>query len=306
MAEPSTEVCHSQVSLFAVPQVALRDEHVTLRKHSQTSQFLRRVEHYRREAAWHLTVQTDFDTSLNLVLVLHEEIQQLLSIQNRLAIIGHEADQSCVPLVGNLCEGCGTTAHQDLPDPVVESLYCLLCYPQMGLCCHFLGRLILKIPNAVLVGSCWRGRPCDYASPRCSHGFDADFESIHVEQKVRVVGTIHAHKGFIPVQCRDASGQTILDVPKDSSTKIHIPLEKPHSTVTRPTLLVPIANGVLVVRVWMLDEVSLNEIFTFCGIKLEQNEDLVQVSGVQPYWVARFSFDVFESKVLVRTLGWPS
>lgn len=71
-------------------------------QHSQTSQFLRGVEDHWGEPAGHLGVETDLDTGLNLVLALDEEIQQLLGVDHRLSVVGHQTDQGSVPFVDNL------------------------------------------------------------------------------------------------------------------------------------------------------------------------------------------------------------
>lgn len=80
-------------------------------QHAQTSEFLGRVEHHRGEPARHLGVETDLDTSLDLVLTLDEQVQQFLSVDDCLTEVRHQADQSRIPLVHNLHTTTTTTIH---------------------------------------------------------------------------------------------------------------------------------------------------------------------------------------------------
>lgn len=84
------------------------------------------IEHHRWETRRHLTVQTDLDTSLNLVFRLDESIQQLVGMNDCFSIVRHETNESSVPLVDDLRERGRTRAHQDLTNPVVELLYTYL------------------------------------------------------------------------------------------------------------------------------------------------------------------------------------
>lgn len=84
------------------PQVRLWDENVAHGEHAQPSQLLRGVKDHRWKAARHLGIQPNFDSSLDFVLALHQQIKQLLSIHNSFPEICHQANESCVPLVDNL------------------------------------------------------------------------------------------------------------------------------------------------------------------------------------------------------------
>ncbi len=57
---------------------------------------------------------------LDLVLTLDQQIQQLLSVHCGLPVVGHQANEGRVPLVGDLGEGGAATAHQHLPDAVLK------------------------------------------------------------------------------------------------------------------------------------------------------------------------------------------
>lgn len=85
-----------------IPQVRLWDEHVTHRKHAQTSQLFRGVENHRRETARHFGVQSNLDTGLDLVFTFDQKVQQLLSVNHSFTEIRHQTNQSRVPFVHNL------------------------------------------------------------------------------------------------------------------------------------------------------------------------------------------------------------
>lgn len=71
-------------------------------QHAQASQLFGGVEHHRGEPTGHFGVQANLDTGLDLVLALDQQVQQLLGVDHSLAEVGHETDQSRVPLVHNL------------------------------------------------------------------------------------------------------------------------------------------------------------------------------------------------------------
>ena len=70
---------------------------------------------------------------LDLVLTLDQQVQQLLSVHGGLPVVGHQANEGCVPLVGDLGEGGATTAHQHLPDAVLKRLESLIIHSQESL-----------------------------------------------------------------------------------------------------------------------------------------------------------------------------
>lgn len=72
------------------------------RQHAETSQFFRRVKHDGRETTRHFRVQSDLDTSLDLVLAFHQKIQQFLGVDDGFAEVSHQTDQRSVPFVHDL------------------------------------------------------------------------------------------------------------------------------------------------------------------------------------------------------------
>ena len=95
-------------------------------EHSQASQFLRGVKHHRREPTGHLTVKPDFDSGLNLVFAFDQQIEDLLSMDQRLTEVSAQADESSVPLVTNFGEGGTARRHQNVSHTVFEFLHLFL------------------------------------------------------------------------------------------------------------------------------------------------------------------------------------
>lgn len=144
-------------------------------EHAQSPQLLRGVEHHRRKTAGHFGIQADLDPSLDFILTLHQQIQQLLSIYNSFPEISHQANQSCVPFIDNLerkgkdqllahspticrklsqislppylSEGCGARGHEDLPHSVVKPLHRLIIHTQEALSRALLGDLESTEPS---------------------------------------------------------------------------------------------------------------------------------------------------------------
>jgi hypothetical protein len=73
--------------------------------------YLWRVEHYRRESRWHFTVQANLDTCLNFVLCFYKRIKKLVGMDNRLAIVSHQPDESGIPFIDDLRECRRSGAH---------------------------------------------------------------------------------------------------------------------------------------------------------------------------------------------------
>lgn len=71
-------------------------------QHAKPTQLFGGVEDDRRETARHFGVQADLDTSLDLVLALHQQVQELLGVDHSLAEVRHQTNQSRVPFVHNL------------------------------------------------------------------------------------------------------------------------------------------------------------------------------------------------------------
>mmetsp|Transcript_35305 Transcript_35305/g.88749 ORF Transcript_35305/g.88749 Transcript_35305/m.88749 type:complete len:781 (-) Transcript_35305:276-2618(-) len=253
VAQARPEVGHAQVGLLGVAQVGLRDEHVPHGQHAQSAQLLGRVEHHGREAAGHLGVQADLDARLDLVLALHEKVQQLLRVHGGLPEVRHQANERRVPLVDDLGEGGGPRRHEDLAHTVLKLLERLVVHAQKGLRGALLGFLVLQVPHAVPVH-------VRFLVERADFGQDAHLEAAHVEQQVGVVLAVHRHEAVLPLHRGDGARQAVLDLPEHGAPQVHVVLHEPHAAVARPALLVVVANNVFVVGVGVLREVALDEL----------------------------------------------
>ena len=80
----------------------------------------------------------------------------------------------------------------------------------------------------------------------------------------------------------DASGQPILDLPENTSSKVDVMLHQSHSAILRPAFSVVVSDHILVVRIWIFSEVALNELPCFIAGELEQDVEMVHVSVIYP------------------------
>lgn len=134
----------------------------------------------------------------------------------------------------------------------MELAHAVVVHAQEALCRPLLGDLILQIPHSVLVGEFLMG---------CANlGQDTALKTTHVEEQVGVVFAVHRHKAVLPLHGRDGSRQTVLHLPEDGATQVHIVLHEAHTCITRPAFLVVVANDVLIVGIWVLREIPLDQI----------------------------------------------
>mmetsp|Transcript_8069 Transcript_8069/g.26443 ORF Transcript_8069/g.26443 Transcript_8069/m.26443 type:complete len:279 (-) Transcript_8069:3543-4379(-) len=175
----AAEVRHARVRLLRVAQVGLRDEDVAHGEHAQAAELLRRVEDDGREARGHLGIEADLDPRLDLVLALDQQVEHLLRVHHGLSKVRHEADERCVPFIRNLGERRRSRRHEHLSDPVLKGAQRLVVDPEKRLRRHLLGRVVLQIPDAVLV--------LQRLEVHADLGLDTHFKTAHVEEQVRVV-----------------------------------------------------------------------------------------------------------------------
>ena len=83
---------------------------------------LGRIKHHWRETRRHLRIESNLNTGLNLIFRLDQRIKKLICVDDRFAIIRHQADKGRVPLVHDLGEGRRAGAHENLTNAVVELL----------------------------------------------------------------------------------------------------------------------------------------------------------------------------------------
>lgn len=84
------------------PQVRLWDENMAHGEHAKPPQLFRGVKDHWWETTGHFGIQTNFDSSLDFILTLHQQIKQFLGIYNSFSEIGHQANESCIPFIDNL------------------------------------------------------------------------------------------------------------------------------------------------------------------------------------------------------------
>ena len=252
---------NSHLSLLAVAKIALGDKDMAHRQHIKTTKLLGRVEHNRRETTWHLTIQTNLNTRLDLVLILHKQIKELLSVEDGLTVVRHETDEGSIPLVGNLSESRCTGAHKDLTDAIVKGLDSFLLHSKVRLGRYFFSTFVLEVPHSILVCGCrWCSSTTNNGCALSAQWLDANLESTHIKEEVRIVGTEHADERVVPIKRRHTARKTILNVPEDSAAQVDIAFEQSHAAITRPTLLVAVSDGIFIVRIRMLDQIALDEI----------------------------------------------
>ena len=118
---------------------------------------------------------------------------------------------------------------------------------------------------------------------RSDLGQDAALEAAHVEENVWVVLAVDGDKRPLPLDGGDGARETILYVPEDSPAQVDIMFHEPHASISRPTLLVIVADNVLVVWVWVLRQVSLDQVTSLLGCKPEEDMYPFNVTGVETY-----------------------
>lgn len=220
------------------------------RKHSKASELFRSVEHNRRESAGHFWIQTYFNTSLYLALWFNEEIQHLFCVDDGLSKVCHQSDESGVPFIRYFCESCWSAGHQNLSNSVFESFEWVFIESNEGICCDFLCNLILKLPNSFLLSKLLFERTDSWKNPH--------FKSTHRKEKIGIISGVNWNKSVFPVNGRNASWKSIFNLPKDTSSKIDVVFHQSHPTILWPTLLIIVANYILVVWIRIFSQIPLN------------------------------------------------
>mmetsp|Transcript_39335 Transcript_39335/g.83813 ORF Transcript_39335/g.83813 Transcript_39335/m.83813 type:complete len:1257 (-) Transcript_39335:3240-7010(-) len=284
------------LSLLGISQIGLRDQNVTHTQHAQASQLLGCVEHHRRESRRHLGVQTDLDTGLDLVLALHQEIEQGIGVDHGLSEVGHHANEVGVPLVGDLGEGRGTRGHQNGSASVLELLLGLVVDLQEGLRCHLLGRIVLQLPDTLSL--------CEFLLECTNLGQDSHFEATHIEEDVGVVLGVDRGEAVVPDEACDAARQAILHLPEHSASQVDIVLHAAHSAISGPAHLVVVADNVLVVGVRVFSQEPLDQVSALILAETEHHDEAVQVSAVQPNGVSQLCVNILEGQEFVGQLRW--
>ena len=265
-------------------------------QHTQTTKLFWSVEYHWREPAWHLRVQTNLYSSLDLVLALDEQVEKLLSVDDCFTEVSHETDESCIPFVGDFCECRGARGHQDLPNTVFKPFYAIFIDPYKGLCCDLFRIFVLKLPYAILLRKFFLSCPLFREN--------TNFKATHVEKQVRVVLRVDRDKTVFPLDCGQCSRKPVLDLPENCTAQIHIMLDQAHAAVPWPAFFVVVADDILIVWIWVFCEEALDKISRILFVKLKNYVNLVDIAHVQAYRVAYFSFHVLETHKLIRLIYW--
>ena len=106
-------------------------------------------------------------------------------------------------------------------------------------------------------------------------------KATHREEQVGVRRRVDGSQRVLPLDRSERSGQSVLDVPENGTTKVDIVLDETHTAVTRPALLVVVSEDVGVVRVGLSREISLNEIARLLLREAEEDVNTIDVSRVE-------------------------
>ncbi|KAI6750107.1 hypothetical protein HG531_007372 [Fusarium graminearum] len=264
------------------------------RNHTKTTKFLGCVEDGRRETRRHFRVQSNLDSCLNLGLAFDNSVKQVDCRNSSFAVVGEESDQRGVPFVGDLGECGGTRRHKNLSNTVVELLNILLSNLQESVGCTLFCGVVNKRPNTVLDG--------ELLILITNLGENADLETAHGKQQVRVVATVNTNKAVIPIDRCHRSRKTVFQVPEYSSSKVDIVAHQAHTRISRPALLTLVSDHVLEVGVRLLCKEPLDEISGFLSSESKHNPDLIDVTGVESNRMTRLGLTIAELQEVVGAL----
>jgi hypothetical protein len=89
----------ARIGLFGPSQIGLRNEDETHRQHSKTTELFGRIKDGGRESRRHFTVETNFDSGLDLVLGFDKRVEEFVGVYDSLPVVGHETDECSIPFV---------------------------------------------------------------------------------------------------------------------------------------------------------------------------------------------------------------
>jgi len=142
-------------------------------QHSQSTQLLRAEKYYWWESTGHFAVEAHFDSGLNFVLHFNQQVKKSLSVDYRFSEVGHQPNQSCVPLVGNFSKSSGARSHQYLSTSIFELFNCVLLYLNKRLSCYFLSRFILQFPHTIFLTK--------FLHCSAAFGLNSNLKATHIE-----------------------------------------------------------------------------------------------------------------------------
>lgn len=195
-------------------------------------------------------------------------------MDNSLTVVSHQPNESGVPLVDDLGEGRRTRAHQHLSDAVVERLDAVVGHTKESLGSALLRLLVRKVPNCILEREL-------LSRSRANLGQDANLEAAHGEEQLWVIPRIDRNECVFPLDGGEGPRQTLLDVPEYGPAEIDIVLDEAHPAVARPAALVVVPDDIVVRRIGVRREVTLDEVASFVRSEPEQDVQTIDVSRVE-------------------------
>ena len=143
---------------------------------------------------------------------------------------------------------------------------------------------------------------CKFFMSSSALGQNPALKSAHAEQKIGVVLAINRDKSSVPLDGGHGSWQSILDVPKDSSSKIDVMFHQSHSSISWPAFFVVVSDNVFIVGIRMFGQVPLDQITCFFGSKSEKHVNTIHVSGIQSNRMRNFRIYILESQKVIGHL----
>ena len=108
----------------------------------------------------------------------------------------------------------------------------------------------MKFPNTVLLTKLLKSR----AALR----EDSDLETTHVIKQIRIVFTVNRNEGVLPIKSGQTARQMIFYLPEASTTQVDIVFDQHHPCIAWPTLLIVVADDVLIVGIRIFTKKPLN------------------------------------------------
>lgn len=219
-------------------------------------------------------------------------------MNNGFTIVGHQTDESCIPLVDNLGESCRPRAHENLTDAIIELLHTLIRDAQKRLGCPLFCLFICQIPNCILQRKLFSGNGSEL-------GQYSNLKTAHGEKELRVILGVDTDKCIFPLDCRKRTRQSLLNIPVNGSSKINIMLDESHAAIPRPAALIVVANDIVISRIGIGREVALDEVTGFISTEPKQDVESVDIARVETDGMTCFSSRIAILKEVIRHLGRP-
>lgn len=117
-----------------------------------------------------------------------------------------------IPLINNLCERSAARCHEDLPNAIMELFHRLVIDAQECLGRTLFCLLADKVPDTVAHS--------EFLVEVADFWQDANLKAAHGKEEIRVVAAVNGHEAVFPLNRRERTWQTVLDIPEDGTTKV--------------------------------------------------------------------------------------